>query len=109
MPNKPGRKVPTILRPFGRRDAQKLHLKEKHHMTTNTTNPTDPALAGHLAELKEICREVGAIDMRVLRNADMAWLYYEANGQVGEIRIPKSSTIFLARFSATDGGDPGLE
>lgn len=86
-------------------------------MTTNTTNPTDPALAGHLAELKEtcsersvaICREIGAIDMRVLRDTDMAWLYYEAKGQIGEFRIPKSGTIFLARFSATDGGDPGLE
>lgn len=72
-------------------------------------HPYDPALADHLAELKEICQETGATEVRVLRHAGMTWLYYEANGRVREVRIPKSGTIFIARFSTTDGGEPGLE
>lgn len=76
---------------------------------SETYHSYDPALADHLAELKEICQETGATEVQVLRHADMAWLYYEANGRIGEVRIPKSGTIIIARFSTTDGGEPGLE
>jgi len=99
-----------------------------HHLdtrpTVNHNIPYDSALADHLAALKETCRQIGATEMRVLRDAEMAWLYYETISQnpgnpdtrspsksrtIGELRLPRSGVIFLARFTATDGGEPGVE
>jgi len=98
---------------------------QPHPQPTGSLNtPYDSALADHLADLKQTCRQIGATEMRVLRDAEMAWLYYETiahdpgnpdthspskSRTIGELRIPKSGVIFLARFTATDGGEPGVE
>lgn len=71
------------------------HISPNHH-------PHDPPLAERLVELKERCQELGAIEVHLLPGADMAWLYYEADGAVEELRIPGSGAILIARFTDTD-------
>ena len=71
--------------------------------------PYDPVLADHLAELKEVCREIGAIEMRVIRGVRAARIHYETNGQIGDLTMPESGVIFIARFTAMDGGGIGVE
>ena len=74
-----------------------------------STYPLDPALTEHIAELKEVCREIGAIEMHVIRLADQAWIYAQVGEQVEEIRLADVGLLFVARFRNTDGGKPGVE
>jgi len=75
------------------------------------THIIDHALAENILELKEVCREIGAVEFHVIRETAHTWITAEYNGydDIDTRRMRPAGLVFVARFTATDGGPAGFE
>lgn len=83
--------------------------------------PTDPALADHLTEIREMLKEIGAEETWILRQAKDATITFTVaddlptelpNARVSlgaTLPLPDAGLFLVARFPASDGGEPGAE
>jgi len=71
----------------------------------------DPALAGNLAEVCNILKEIGAEGVLIVRGAIAPGLSFTlpGGGAPAYLDIADAPVLLVARFPATDGGEPGVE
>jgi hypothetical protein len=91
-------------------------MKEEENLMTN--QQVDPALRAHLAELTELAREIGAVEVIVIRRPQVAELIIDLGGPYVETwqlagdgpagPLPAGVLVVL-RFPQSDGGAAGVE
>lgn len=78
---------------------------------TNHPTTLDTALAENLAEVCSILGEIGAEGIWIVRGAIAPGLSFTLPGMEAPayLDIADAGLLLVARFPATDGGEPGVE